>query len=288
MQNTEYLVFKGGGVLGIAYAGAIEALDEKQILTNIKGAAGTSAGSITAALVCLGYSASELKTVINDTNFKDFEDHWDPLRLATKYGLYKGDALLDWIKNVIKQKTNNENITYAEMHAANFRDLRVFATDLNLGNVQEFSYRATPDAIVAESIRASMSIPLFFAAWKFSNSVPNNHIYVDGGMLFNYPITAFESLSGVLGFFLRGHAMPANNLNFDHPLAYVKQLFTTVLKAQNVNLSRDEIEEAVTVNIDDLNISSIDFGLSQAQKTALFDSGKKATLEYISANGLIQ
>ena len=33
-MKIENLVFKGGGVLGIAYAGAISALDEENILNN--------------------------------------------------------------------------------------------------------------------------------------------------------------------------------------------------------------------------------------------------------------
>jgi len=37
------LVFKGGGVLGIAYAGAIEVLEENKILKQVQSVAGTSA-----------------------------------------------------------------------------------------------------------------------------------------------------------------------------------------------------------------------------------------------------
>ena len=53
MATIKNLVFKGGGVLGIAYAGAIKVLEDKQILGQIERVAGTSAGAITAALVNL-------------------------------------------------------------------------------------------------------------------------------------------------------------------------------------------------------------------------------------------
>ncbi|MBQ0128550.1 MAG: patatin-like phospholipase family protein, partial [bacterium] len=39
------LVFEGGGVRGIAYAGALEVLEEEKILRKIKRVAGTSAGA---------------------------------------------------------------------------------------------------------------------------------------------------------------------------------------------------------------------------------------------------
>ncbi len=40
------LVFEGGGVKGIAYVGAMEILEENQILQNIHRVGGTSAGAI--------------------------------------------------------------------------------------------------------------------------------------------------------------------------------------------------------------------------------------------------
>lgn len=55
MRKIENLVFKGGGVLGIAYSGGVEALDEAGILKDIKSVAGTSAGSIMSAILSLGY-----------------------------------------------------------------------------------------------------------------------------------------------------------------------------------------------------------------------------------------
>lgn len=283
MRTINNLVFKGGGVLGIAYAGAIEALSEKNLLPAIKGVAGTSAGSITAALLALEYTSAELTQIVQSTNFKDFEDHWDPLRLATKYGLYKGDALFQWIQEHIGNKTGNAGITYAQMAASGkYRELKVFSSDLNTGQIQEFSAQETPSAIVAESIRASMSIPLFFGAWQFSNEVPNNHIFVDGGMLYNFPLTAFSDLQTTLGFFLTSNVKQAVHLGYNQPLVYVKQLLTTILNAQNEDFERNPTEEAVTVSIDSLGISAVDFGLTQAQQTALFNSGKNATLTYLA------
>lgn len=202
MSKIENLVFKGGGVLGVAYAGAVQTLEDHDLLKDIKGVAGTSAGAIVATLLCLRYPSSNIKDIVSMTNFKGFEDRCNPIRIFTKYGLYKGDFLLSWIKKIIKDKTNNENITFSEMGKRGYRNLKVFATDLNSKNVKEFSQSSTPDVIVAESIRASMSIPLFFSAWKFPKNNPDDHVYVDGGTVYNYPITAFVDLKKTLGFFL--------------------------------------------------------------------------------------
>ena len=67
-------------------------------MPQVKQVAGTSAGAITAVMVALGYSAPEIKTIIMSLDFKQFEDGWDPLRIPTEYGLYKGNAFLTWLQ----------------------------------------------------------------------------------------------------------------------------------------------------------------------------------------------
>lgn len=71
----ENLVYKGGGPKGIAYVGAHEYLEAHQLLSGLKRVAGTSAGAINAALVGLGYTAQEIRQILNDTNLIDFLDH---------------------------------------------------------------------------------------------------------------------------------------------------------------------------------------------------------------------
>ena len=53
-----FLVMQGGGAKGIAHAGGLIAIEEEELV--IKGIAGTSAGSIAAALVAAGYSGRDL------------------------------------------------------------------------------------------------------------------------------------------------------------------------------------------------------------------------------------
>ena len=93
-MTIDNLAFKGGGVLGAAYAGAIMALEEKNKLDNVNAIAGTSAGSLVALLLSLKYSATEIKKIVFGTNFRDFKDGWNPLRVPSKYGLYKGHKFL--------------------------------------------------------------------------------------------------------------------------------------------------------------------------------------------------
>lgn len=278
-RNIENLVFKGGGVLGIAYAGAIEVLEKQGVLGDLKGCAGTSAGAIAATLISLGYTSKEISEVLGDTNFKKFQDDLNPLKLTTKYGLYRGEKLLTWVQQIIEQKTGNKDLTFAQLEEQGYKTLKVFASDLNTTTLTEFSYEQTPGVKVAESIRASMSIPLFFDAWKFPDEKPDNHIYVDGGVLYNYPITAFDDIDKTLGFFIDINEVD-DGLDFNDVSSYLKHLFRTVLNAQDVDFFKTIEKEKTTVIIRNKGIAITNFSLTKEQQDTLYKEGKRATKEY--------
>lgn len=290
MTTFENLVFEGGGVLGIAYAGAMKALEDHQILKQCKRVAGTSAGSITAAAIAAGYTAAEVKDLTWNTDFKKFEDRWNPFRILTKYGLYKGNELLAFAKKVIGAKAS-PNATFRDFHEKGFKELRVFSTDLNIKDVREFSYRKTPDVVVAEAVRASMSIPIFFSAWQFKNLDPSryefaHHIFVDGGTVYNYPITTFDETGPnpqTLGFHLNDldNKGKETGLEMKEPIKYVKVLFDTLLDSQNIDFERDIDEKERTVIINDHGISATDFGLQDPQKQLLYNAGYDATNDFL-------
>jgi predicted acylesterase/phospholipase RssA/tetratricopeptide (TPR) repeat protein len=80
-NKIKNLVFQGGGPKGIAYVGALGALDQaiknagaKEGLGNIERVAGTSAGAITSALLAVGYTSSELNRELGKAKIASFID----------------------------------------------------------------------------------------------------------------------------------------------------------------------------------------------------------------------
>src|SRR5580698_462719 len=57
------LVFQGGGVKGIAYAGALQFLPDNYV---VKGFGGSSAGALVAALLAIGKRGDDLRDVLKD------------------------------------------------------------------------------------------------------------------------------------------------------------------------------------------------------------------------------
>ncbi len=281
MQKYKNIALMGGGVLGIAYAGAIDVLEENGYLETIENVAGTSVGAIGATLLSLQYSASEIKQILLDTDFKVFHDGLNPLNLTNKYGIYKGDTLLSWIKQFIKAKTANEDSTFKDFEELGYLNLKIYATDLSVPELVEFSAKKTPNVSVAESLRASIAIPLYFTGWKFSSDLPNDHIYVDGGVMYNFPITAFDNIHETIGFYLDIQEK-SKILDYNDISLYVKQLFRAVLLGQNIDFYKSHNAENQVIKIDSLGIPFTKFDLSKNEKKKLYEEGKKSASEFLN------
>ncbi len=191
------LIFEGGGVKGIAYVGAMEALHNHGILPGIARVGGTSAGAINATLSALGYSTEETLETIWNLNFRDLlDDSWglvrDTKRLVKEFGWYRGDYFRSWIGNRIAQKTGNPHTTFrdhaAAVDAGKGRQLYLVGTNISTGFAEILSAEHTPRVCIADAVRISMSLPLFFATTR---SIRGD-VYVDGGLVDNYPVKLFD------------------------------------------------------------------------------------------------
>lgn len=307
-------VFEGGGVKGLAYVGALKVMEEKGIHHQIQRVAGASAGAICALLVALNYTSDEIKEKLWTLNFKNFMDSdWgviqDTARLLKEYGWYKGDFFKSWIEAIIEERTGSKDTTFSDLHQGSYRDITFIGTNLSTHYSELFSYDTTPDMKLSEALRITMSIPFFFKAVQ-----RNKQIYVDGGLLMNYPIKVFDRESYVeahhlkrsyydkanedadnpyvynketLGFrldsrgeiaVLQDHASPTSH-KIDNFFDYMSNIITTVIEAQtNNHLHSDDWHRTVYIN--SLGIKTTDFDLTETDKENLIQSGYDHTMKY--------
>lgn len=168
-------------------------LEERGILRNIRRVGGTSAGAINATLLALDYTIDEVRTVLADLDFNDFKDDnfgiiRDTKRLIQDLGWHKGDFFRDWMGQLIANKTGRSDSTFTDLAKRRGRPkLHLVATNLATRMSEVYSRETTPEMPLAEAVRRSMSIPLFFAAVR-----EGENVFVDGGVLDNYPIRLFD------------------------------------------------------------------------------------------------
>lgn len=213
-KNYEYknLVLEGGGVRGLAYAGAFSELEKIGVLGQVERVAGSSAGAIAGLMLCIGYNAKEIDSIMRNLPVEEFNDGRGGIvgkyrRVRKKYGLYEGKKFERWLNQLIKSKTGLEELSFATLHELTLRnnlykDFYCTGTNLTKQHLDIFSYENTPDMLVAVAVRISSSVPLYFEPiilddryQKINNqdTISFRNYYIDGGMLANYPISIFDT-----------------------------------------------------------------------------------------------
>lgn len=324
------LVMEGGGIRGIAYGGALQELEKAGVLRGLTRVGGTSAGAIQAALLAVGYSAQEIIEVVNATPVQRLNDgrfifFGGTHRLVKEYGWYRGDEFSTYLGELVARKTNNAHLTLGELHAlaqkqpGRFRDLYTTGTNLTTQRVQVFSHETTPSMRVADAVRISMSIPLYFRAVLLDaqnqvitgNPTPGQpvQVLVDGGLLANYPIDLFDyprylPAGSTAVPDARGHVFNPETLGLrldraeQIPLdsapagrqqlapyditdfnTYMGALYTVALENLNPVQAADWQR---TISIDFLNFSPKIKRISDVQKKQLMNSGRKGAQAFLS------
>ncbi|HEX6899253.1 MAG TPA: patatin-like phospholipase family protein [Thermoanaerobaculia bacterium] len=308
----ENLAVEGGGVKGIAYGGALAVLEQAGVQQRLKRVAGTSAGSITAMLIALGYNSEELQTVLLDLDLEQFRAGGaeGPVRLVEEFGWYNGDVYLEWAQCQVENKTGDRNTTFLELHQRNqekkLPDLYVVTTDLTRSNWAVLSHETVPCMPVALAVRLSGSLPFFWNALRLNlkdfqptpggtcprvQSSRTGDVFADGGVLLNYPIPLFDVepyLGGVegvnpktLGLHLNPPPGPARELQINNLPDYAKSVAEAYLQSQVDYFETSPCDQVRSVQIDDLGIKTTDFNLTREQKLKLMQSGFDATCAYL-------
>jgi NTE family protein len=288
-------VFAGGGVKAFAFVGALQVMEEKGYV--FERLAGTSAGSIVAALIKVGYNSEEIFTMLDDLDVKSFKDERMsllPLSLAKwvhmyfRLGLYKGNALESWLKTVLEAKGVH---TFGDLPQGS---LRIIASDLSKGKLLVLpedlrKYGVIPEKFpVARAVRMSCSIPFFFEPVKIYDRVSGGKrsYIVDGGILSNFPMWLFMDGNmkrwkrPAIGFQLTPELsdMPANKIN--NAVEMFRALFETMSSAHDIRyIDQDHARNIVFIPV--LDVKATDFELTDKQKENLIVLGREETSQFL-------
>ncbi|MGN6528966.1 MAG: patatin-like phospholipase family protein [Burkholderiaceae bacterium] len=163
------LALGGGAARGFAHIGVIEVLEENGIHPDL--VAGTSAGSVVAALYAYGRSGRELAEMANKMDESAITDWSFPL---LDRGVIAGNALAEFIR----ESVHGKEIDQMRL------PLGIVATDLDSGRPIVFRHGDTGTAV-----RASSSVPGVFRPVRIGSRE-----YVDGGLTAPVPVRAVRDM----------------------------------------------------------------------------------------------
>jgi predicted acylesterase/phospholipase RssA len=282
VAHEDTLILKGGGVKGLAFAGALQALEEH---FEFRTFVGTSVGAVAAALLSAGATGKVLEERLRNKPFHEFLDGWTWAGLVTipvYGGIHPGFALTNWLRDELFRLLGKCNEVY--MKDLLPRRAVIYASQADRDPITFDTIGQHQDYTVHGAARCSLSIPYFFRP-----QIVDQQWAYDGGLLNNFPVELFlnqerERSPKERPDFLALYLGPVR----PHPLKLGRQFFT-ILSAWIDRNDRDVVQKFrdKTIIIDTDPIGTIDFDLTEQEKTFLVYVGLASALEFLRGRGLL-
>lgn len=190
------LALSGGGIRGIAHAGALKALEDNKIAVDIIG--GTSSGALVASLYAMGYSPYYIYLLfkryakdivgINSSPVISGIGNFFKSKKVSMTGLKTGESIEEAYNNLALRngikKINDIKKMPIVIPAVDIKESKeyVFTNRIPIDTKQKDKY--INDISIGKAVRASSSFPAVFCPCEFKK-----HSFLDGGVLDNIPVT---------------------------------------------------------------------------------------------------
>ncbi len=310
-------MFRGGGVKGIALAGALEgfAQHDRWPVKRWVNVAGASAGAIIASYLALDHDAGDMVKLLDETDFGQFADFpggraaLGLANLFRRHGMAHGRRFEEWFDEVLEGATFERVRASEEVGGKPDWRLKMVAVDVTNrrllvlpNDLAEYSNpktgaRIDPDRFpIARAARMSMSIPYFFEPIELADANRRIATIVDGGTLSNFPVWIFDvdpEQAGrppsrpTFGFTLRGGRGLGGGLRFASKLApwpvrFGIDIFHTAQDAWDERfVSHSTRVRTLAVDADD--VATTEFDLPEAKKQELLENGRREAKAFLDA-----
>ena len=246
----------------------------------------------------------------------------DAAILSHKMGLYSGDYLGEWLTPILHDELGVSTFGDLRLTAEDDpgmsvpagQDYRVLVhtSDITRGQLVHlpwdyplYGYPERDQQDVVTAVRASMSIPIFFEPVTFSARSADVAIagpdgrpivqhyeagsvtWVDGGMLRNFPINAFDRADGApprwptIGIKLSSlQTVFSATQGCRSSFAVGRSCLHTLLNEWDA-YAVDEATTARTIFVDNGGLTATEFGLTQDQQDMLFLNGVRAATTFV-------
>ena len=264
----------GGGVNSISHVGCLEELESRSLLAHVKEWMGISAGAFTAMGIVAGYTIPEMKDFNLRFDYSAVSDPDEASGWIVNMGYDTGNRLKRLIKSVLHQKGFEDTVTFKELHEKTNRVLRVFATNLNTGQMMTFDPDKTPDYLVTNAVMASMLIPGYFQPFECPDS---GHLLCDGGVITNYPYDYIErpSDSDIL------YVSILYSTNFQSQIELMdifKRPFELLMNHRTKTSIQPYIHNTIVTSLK--NTAAVQLTLTKDEKAAMMRKGKDAVIAF--------
>lgn len=308
------LVLEGSGIKAIAHVGALGVLQQEHGC-RFHRVAGASAGAIVAAFVAAGLAPERMQPLLCDgIQYERVADRGGlnripvvgpPLSLVFQKGMYDGDYLHEWVRDTLKAETGAEHFgdlkitddPGSDLPPGRSYRLVVIVSDVSRGLLVRLpwdypAYGLDPDRqLIADAVRASASIPVFFKPVRLTWGPPSKNVsyLVDGGALSDFPIEVFDRTDGrqprwpTFGIKLSAMPEPGELLHEVRcTISLLHSLFDTIVTGHDQVHLADPCVSLRTMFVDTSYAEAADFRLDRRVRDRLFLDGQEAARGFMA------
>lgn len=283
-SHVTCLAFSGGGTKGLAYIGALKALEEYGInAKQLRQISGTSIGAFFGLLVLLQYTSTELESLFLELDMNRFRDI-SVMNLVDNFGLDSGKKLEKLIQLLLRNKGFADGVTFKQLHDIIPVKFHCTVTNLNEMCPLILSNDTYPDLKVCSAVKMSMAIPLLFCHSTLMMPGSTSEItVVDGGLTSNFPIDIFSSepKESVFGFYL-GNSKAAPLTEPFEMDTFIAQNLACLSRRLEVTEIKRHIDSGYNFVQIDTKVSSTNFHLSRQEKVQLIADGYNSTQTHLN------
>ena len=273
------LVLSGGGAKGFAHIGVLKILEEEGIPIDL--IVGTSMGSLVGGIYSLGYSASELESLVKSLNWETvLSDDVPRAYLSRNDQLLKQRYILSFPINGQKKLSLPQGLLKGQNVVnlfcglagnvpvdANFEKFPIsfacVAADLESGKEVVLKNGFLPTAMFS-----SMAIPI-----AFQSSDRNGALLIDGGVVNNFPTDVAKRMGAdiIIGVDIRNDFYARKNLvSFDNVMGQLVNFFDQSKDSINNTLCDLIIRPDITgYSISSFSNKSVDTLIIRGEKAAI-------------------
>ena len=251
--------YSGAGTLAALHVGATAAIWEHARPDYL---GGTSAGAIVAALIALGKTPSDLKTIVLDADYGRLIP-MNPWLAPFRGYLASNRPVIAWLRELTEDQTMGDCQI----------PLVCITSDLWTGRATVFSTKDNPDMPVWQAVLASMSIPDVFPAWQGR--------YVDGGVMCNLGVQYLPAGMRRIGFRIveAGKTGPVEGFVDEQ-----ERLIGMMLSASESDLvALGKVTGVPIVDLPGKNLGFLDRGMTASEKRWLYQAGFMAVQEWLES-----
>ena len=240
-----------GGMGYFSLLGVLKYIGDER-LQDIQEFAGSSAGSILAILLGMGWSVDK---IIEMSFSRNIGEHmkYSIRGIVADYGLIGHASIKSELIEILGCDPTFKDVG---------KKVHIAAFCVDRSTTVYFSQDTHPDMSVLDAICMSISVPFLFSAFRYDDK-----LYVDGGLVESIPYPPFmnKSIEDVMSLTIN-----YNNTTSDK-ITDIKQYIQTLVQSMLSNRIEYDRIPGIAVDIDNINI--FDFSMDDDTKIRLYTRG---------------